>query len=204
MIKAYFRNSQEIEADCLEWAKEIKRQYEPDLIIFIAKSGFLFAKPLADYFDCELIDVRISRPSNKKYDFIKKCIPIVPKFLISRYLISKVSKKGYSEKKDRKLELTTSFLKCEFDHFKNILIVDDSVDTGWSLKKLLDVLDDKGVIDRCKVASYCVLREALLNVKVDFYRYIDTIIITATSRYSREYKSYINAYKSWESTKENS
>lgn len=43
-----------VQKDCREWARKIADNYSPDLIIFIAKSGYLFAEPLADHFKCEI------------------------------------------------------------------------------------------------------------------------------------------------------
>ncbi|WP_022778685.1 phosphoribosyltransferase family protein [Butyrivibrio sp. AE3009] len=77
-IDAFFMNENEIKQDCIAWAEEIAQSYKPDLIIFVAKSGFLFAESIADYFSCPMAYVIASRPDNKKKD-LKKIIPVLPK-----------------------------------------------------------------------------------------------------------------------------
>ena len=144
-IDVVFKTWKNVEEDTRIWAKEIEKTYKPDLIIFIAKSGYLFAKTLYEYFQCEIIDVQVSRPTNKKADIIKKIFPVIPKQLLAFYLKFKVSRKNYSKNKTRKIILNTRFENCSFEKYQRILIVDDSVDTGWSLLMVTDLLDNMGL-----------------------------------------------------------
>ncbi len=201
MIDVIFKNWSDIEEDTRQWAKEIEMTYKPDLIIFIAKSGFLFAKPLADFFCCDMVDIQVSRLSNKRMDILKKLIPAIPNGFLAFYLKYKVSRKNYMDNNTRDVITNPRFDNCDFNKYERIMIVDDSVDTGWSLLKVTNLLDEKGQKSKYKVASYCVLEMALKNVSVDYYRYIDKIVITATSRYSREYQDFVDAYEKWKEYK---
>ena len=196
-IQTSFMNMDDIQKDCVIWAKEIAETYIPDLIIFIAKSGFLFAKPMADYYGCELLDIMVSRPSNTRADVIKKIIPKLPRIVLAKYLAFKVGRKKYDKNSIRYLNIPDKLKKCETKNYQKILVVDDSVDTGWSLKVVIDYLDSKGLEGKYKIASYCVLSRAFQRTKVDFYRYLDAIIITGTSRYSGEYSNFLNSYEKW-------
>lgn len=192
-----FKNRKEVEDDVLEWGYEIRKTYEPDLIIFIAKSGFIFGRVLADYFGCDLVDIVISRPSNRKMDLIKKIVPIAPRPMLAFYLRHKVTKKGYDECDERYITNNERMDAIDLNSYSKILIVDDSVDTGWSLKKAIELLSSEKYTGEYKVASYCVLDQALKRIDVDYFRYMNRIVITATSRYSKEYRDFISQYSTW-------
>nr|WP_297704313.1 phosphoribosyltransferase [uncultured Butyrivibrio sp.] len=196
-IKVSFKTTYEIEQDCKLWAKEIASAFKPSLIVFVAKSGFLFARPMSEYFNCPIVDVIASREDNKAKDLVKKIIPWMPKFLLAYMLKKRVSKPSYHEKSNRIVRGTSRFDRIDLEKYDNILLVDDSVDTGWSLLRVQEYLEDKGIKGKYKTASYCVLSESENRVKVDFCRFKDQIVITATSRYSNEHKKFLNDYIGW-------
>ena len=196
-IVTFFKTKSEIEKDCIEWASEIEKTYKPDIIVFIAKSGFLFARPLAEYFKCEMVDVAVSRLDNSQKDIIKRFIPCMPNSLLSFFLKRRVSNPKYREFSERILVDTSRFEKINIGGYNQILIVDDSVDTGWSLIKVKDLLETRGARGKFRTASYCVLTESKNQTSVEYFRYTDTIVITATSRYNKEYSNFIDNYKMW-------
>ncbi|MCR4903885.1 MAG: phosphoribosyltransferase [Butyrivibrio sp.] len=192
-----FKSSAEVERDCKLWAAEIELDYKPDLIVFIAKSGFLFAKPLAEHFGCSIVDVIASREDNKVKDYLKSIIPWMPRCLLAFLLKRRVSKPNYHKKSNRIVKGTIRFDKIGLDKYDKILLVDDSVDTGWSLLKVQEYLNVNGAYGKYKTASYCVLSESENRIKVDFCRYKDQIVITSTSRYSSEYQKFLDEYIGW-------
>lgn len=196
-ITVSFKSASEIEQDCKLWAAEIESVFKPGLIVFIAKSGFLFARPMAEYFNCPIVDVVASREDNKTKDFVKKIVPWMPKRILGFLLKRRVTKPDYSEKTDRIVKGTPRFNNVDILKYDNILLLDDSVDTGWSLLKVQEYLNANGARGKYKTASYCVLSESEKRVKVDFCRYKDQIVITATSRYSSEYSEFLNEYIGW-------
>ena len=80
---------------------------------------------------------------------------------------------------------------------KRILLVDDSVDTGWTILKVKEEITKLNPEAQIKVAGYCVLDESEDLLKTDFYKYRNMIVITATSRYSSEYKDFVAGFEKW-------
>lgn len=197
-IKVFEKSRSEIEADCRIWAEEIGREYKPDLIVFIAKSGFLFAKPIAEFFNCPMADISVSRPGNSGKDTIKKWIPRVPQWLLFLLLKSKAMY-GYQEKNNkREVKLSERFKKLNGKQYKKILIVDDSTDTGWSLLTVRNEIKKNVASDDIRTASYCVIDLSKNRVDVEYSRYRNTIVVTATSRYSKEYGEFMNELTVWQ------
>ena len=202
-ICVFSKDMQEINDDCQKWADEISTNYQPDIIIFLAKSGFLFARPLAEYFKCDMADIAVSRPSNGGKDKIRKYIPRIPNSVLYFALKSKFAYGYHNKNSKREIKITEKFKHIDFSKYKKILIVDDSVDTGWSIRKVVELLRKTAAHCEVKIASYCVITMSEERVKTDFFRYKDTIVVTATSRYSSEYKKFLKEYENWNSENEN-
>ena len=199
-INVFCKSKTEIEADCRVWAQEIKKTYSPDLIVFIAKSGFLFAKPMAECLDCPMVDISISRPGNDRKDKIRKIIPQIPQWLLFALLRSKTNYEYQELNRDREVNLSERFKNLKWEKYKKVLIVDDSTDTGWSLIAAKNEIEKRTSDTNIKTASYCVIDLSRNKVNVEFSRYRNTIVVTATSRYSKEYDRFVNDFRLWKKT----
>lgn len=196
-IRVFAKNRYEVEQDCKKWAKRIGKEYKPDLIVFIAKSGFLFAKPMAEVFGCEMVDIRVSRPGNDGKDKVRKLVPKMPQWLLFALLKSKAAY-GYQESNsEREVETGERFEKMDWGKYRKILIVDDSTDTGFSLLAAKEAVSKAAPNSEVRTASYCVIDISRKRVGVDYGRYRNTIVVTATSRYSEEYKGFVSDLERW-------
>lgn len=41
----------DIEEQCKDWAKEIQKSYRPDLIVYVAKAGYLIGREMKNVFN---------------------------------------------------------------------------------------------------------------------------------------------------------
>lgn len=196
-IRVCTKSMEEILTDCKSWAEEICKTYKPDLIIFIAKSGFLFAKPMAEVMECEMADIIAVRPANSKKDRFSKLIKYMPEKIVLEVLRSPFMYKFNERKKERDVRITKKFEEEKHKRHKKILIVDDSVDTGWTLQKVVTTVGETFPGTEIKTASYSVIQYSKHRIKVDYFRYMDVIVLTATSRKSKEYKKFLNLYNNW-------
>lgn len=196
-ICAFSKDMRAVNEDCFKWAEEISENYQPDIIIFLAKSGFLFARPLAEYFKCDMADILVSRPSNRGKDRIRKYIPRLPKQILYFALKSKFAYGYHDKNSEREIKITKRFADIDFSQYQKILLVDDSIDTGWSMCKAVELLQKRAAHCEIKIAGYCMIAMSQMRVKTDFVRYKDTIVVTATSRYSSEYPKFVQEYENW-------
>lgn len=189
-----------VQADCTCWAKSIGKIYKPDLIIFIAKSGFLFAEPLSEFFQCPMVEITASRPSNGTKDKFLKIKALIPDVIIRAVLKSRFNYLYHEKKSDRYMEVSDEYRREIHKNHKRILIVDDSVDTGYTITAAFHFVSSDFPEAEIRLASYSVIRFSKKRVSVDFVRYEDQIVMTATSRKSKEYEKFLNTYNSWKST----
>lgn len=183
--------------DCKEWAEEIGESFQPDLIVFIAKSGFLFAKPMAEHFDCAMVDIIVSRPASKTKDKLKKIIKLIPKSIILFILKRPFMYKLNDKEKERKITITERYENEKRKKHEKILIVDDSVDTGWTMRHVNKIVKENFPNAIIKISAYVVIDYSAGKVNVDYYRYRNKIILTATSRASNQYETFLGQYVAW-------
>ena len=191
------KSAREIQIDCVEWAKEIEKVFSPDLIVFIAKSGFLFAKPLAEYFHCDMADIVASRPASNGKDFLRPIIKLIPQKMLLALLSSPMMYRFNEKKSIRNIIVTERYKTAKRNTYDRLLIVDDSADTGWTIKAVLETIQHDFPGATIKIACYSVVDNSKKRIKVDFWRYENVVILTATSRRSAEYRDFLNEYMSW-------
>lgn len=197
MIETYTKSLESIMSDCEDWAKEIGETYQVDLIIFIAKSGFLFAKPMAEYFNCAMVDILVSRPASKTKDKLKWIIKFIPDTILFTILKMPLMYKFNNRNKERNIKVSERFEKEKQRAHKKILIVDDSVDTGWTLQYVYKIVKESFPEAIIKTAAYAVIDYSKDKVSVDYYKYRNTIVLTATSRKSTQYGIFLKLYEAW-------
>lgn len=196
-IQTCNKTMESIICDCKVWAKEISETYEPDLMVFIAKSGFLFAKPMAEIMKCEMADIVAARPASGKKDRLSKLIRLVPEKIILKILATPLMYKFNERKGERNITTTKKFEEEKLKEHKRILIIDDSVDTGLTLQGVLEEVKKGFPKAEIKTATYSVIQYSKGRIKVDYYRYENVIVLTATSRKSKEYQDFLSAYYDW-------
>lgn len=60
-----------------------KKEFNADLVIYIAKGGYLVAKPFSDIFNVPLVGVKAERKGNKVKDLIMPLIVKLPNFVLN-------------------------------------------------------------------------------------------------------------------------
>lgn len=188
---------EDVERDCIEWAKEIAAAYQPDLLIFIAKSGFLFARPMASIFHCRIAEIAASRPQSETKDRAAHIIRHIPEKIILAMLSSPLAYRFHERKGERKVKVSGGFLREAGKPHQRILLVDDSVDTGWTIYHVEKIIRDYFPQTELKTASYALIEDSRKRIEVDFYRHKNKIILTATSRKSKQYAGFLRDYEDW-------
>ena len=50
-MKCIELSKKDLEVQCKDWAEKIKKEYQPDLIVYVAKAGYLIARPMKNVFE---------------------------------------------------------------------------------------------------------------------------------------------------------
>ena len=182
-----------LEEKCKDWGIEISKDYQPDLIVFVARGSYLIGKALSKYFGVPLIAVGAERSGNNFKEFLAPFLSVLPRWFCN--LLRKVELKSNVHKKKEKRNI--KFLDT-IDKYKNksiaILIVDDSIDTGNSMKQVIELVKFELPESIIRVAALNVWDESENIIKADYYCYRNAIMRTPMSKDSKEYEFFKRMY----------
>lgn len=176
--------------------KKIKQEYNYDLVIFIAKGSYLIGKELADLNNKPLIEIEATRQGGKLKKLLSPILKIIPSKL--KLLLRKKELNSNYHKKNSNRKI--SFDKNIWNKYKNskkILLVDDSVDTGYSIKLAKDAIKKYFKDAEIKIAVYNVFDSSKEIIDIDYNLYQNTIIKGPWSNDSKEHSKYLKLYKKW-------
>lgn len=199
----YLRLSiEELKIQCKNWANTIQNTYHPDLIIYVAKGGFLIGYEFSKIMGVPMIGIETVREKgNGIKDFVAPVLRMLPDF-IRNFFITVEIKNGIHERNSRR---TVRFIddcqSMQNELRQKILVVDDSVDTGASIAAVKEYVKKQFPCSDIKVAGFNVWDKSSQLVFTDFAFYRNTVIKSPMSKDSREYKIFINKYNDFQRNK---
>lgn len=179
---------------CIEAAKRIDSDRKIDLVIYVAKAGFPIAVYMNEVFETQILGIDAQRNGNwlkqMAGPIVKHLPSFVRNFLISMELKSKVHKQS----SERNVHFHESIKKRKNCSYDNILIVDDSVDTGHSMKLCFQEVESQ--FPTSNVYSYAlnVWDQSYDIFVTDYWSYVNTIIKSPMSKDSKEYDEFCRMY----------
>lgn len=179
-----------------ELAGDVEKTYHPDLIIYIARGGYLIGKEMADYFRVPCIGIHAEREGGGLKDKVAPLLRLFPSWLTKMLREMELSSGVHQVKRGRHVYWDEEdFKKLEKQDIRHILLVDDSVDTGHSMAQVKEkVEEDFGGEIIVKTAAINVWTKSEVICPTDYRSYTDTIIATPMSKDSREYPTFEKMY----------
>lgn len=174
-------------------AHKIKNTYNPDIVIFIARGGYLIGKAIGDEFKIPLLGITAERKGNKIKELVSPILPYIPKSICNLLRKAEVKSNYHKTHGARNVKLLNTEINLK--DFKNILIVDDSVDTGMSMIAVINRIKELNPNAVLKTAALNILANSEENIKIDFYIWKNIIMRTPMSKDSKEYKIFNEIYK---------
>lgn len=174
----------------------IAKDWQPDLVIYLAKGGYLIGEEVASFFNVGLLEFDANRTGDKSKQNLAKILGKLPKCIRKKLRESELKtrfKADNSQTQSKTLHLTKRY-QISINPMR-VLIVDDSADTGSSLlsaKKLTEALFPNVEI---KIATLNVFDEALLRVQIDWYLYANCLLGTPASKDNKEYLNFLSLYQ---------
>lgn len=185
--------------ECIRFEKNIKSEYEYDLIIFVAKGAYYIGKFLSEIDDTPLLMVSATRKGNLLKKILKPFLKLVPKkaqiFLREKEMNSNYHKKN----NDRVINFDNKKWNKHKDK-KNVLIVDDSIDTGNSIEQVYKVVREYYENSNVEVAVFNCMDKS--SFKPRFSLYTNTMINGPWSSDSKYNKDFIEQYEDWKNKNE--
>lgn len=147
-------NSTDFQALCQKLAERIFSDgYRPDCIIGIRNGGAYVAREVAKSFsDAVCTEVTVSRPTHKQKNnkWVKSIFRILPVWLLNAMRMTESGLAQFRKRAYRDAEIN---IPCTLSA-KNILVVDDAIDTGATMLLVINTLRDR--LPECEIRSAVV------------------------------------------------
>ena len=186
----------DIEEQCKDWAKEIQKSYQPDLIVYVAKAGYLIGREMKDVFNVPLVGISATREGNALKEVGGPIVSRMPNFVRNILISLELKSDTHSKNTERQIHFHEGLEKLKSSNIQNILVVDDSVDTGHSMKQVVDAIHSLFGDVEIKIAGLNVWDKSRSIIDSDFALYKNTVIKTPMSKDSKEYKDFMQIYNS--------
>lgn len=175
---------------------KVNKNYKYDLVIFVARGSYLIGEKLAHLNEVPLLEIKATRKGGKLKKIVSPLLVILPSNL-KIFLRKKEIKSNYHKtNSERQIEIDekiwNKYKKC-----RKILLVDDSVDTGYSIKFAKEKIEKYFKDAELKIAVYNVFDKSKEIVDIDYTLYKNTIIKGPWSNDSKEHSKYLSLYKKW-------
>lgn len=184
-----------LEEQCSTWANNIKKVYQPDLIIYIARGGYLIGKQMEEAFQVPMIGVSTVRDGNSLKEKIGPVIAMFPNCIRNLLISIEVKSNKHAKNTERKVRFLKGVEDVKDKNIQKILVAEDSVDTGNSLQQAIKTIRTVFPDAEIKVASLNVWDKSKNIAHVDYALYENTIIKAPMSKDSKEYKEFRSIYR---------
>lgn len=184
-----------LEEQCSTWANNIKEVYQPDLIIYIARGGYLIGKQMREVFQVPMIGVSTVRDGDGLKEKIAPLVAMLPNCIRNLLISIELKSNKHAKNTERKVRFLKGVEDVKDKDIQKILVAEDSVDTGNSLRQAIKTIRTVFPDAEIKVASLNVWDKSKSIAHVDYALYENTIIKSPMSKDSKEYKEFIETYR---------
>jgi len=185
-----------LEEESKKLAENISITFKPDIVVFIAKGSFIIGDVISRYFNTPLIECFAVRKGGKVKSIFSPLFKFIPKG-IKQFLRKREMESGiHNKNKDRKVFMDRRFMEKLFDA-ENILIVDDSVDTGNTALEVYNYITKISNNSNIKFAALNYFQESKDVFKAEYYLYENHMMSGPWSNDSKEHKIFLDMYREW-------
>ena len=172
----------------------MKDKFDYELVIFIAKGSYPIARELSLLNNVPLLEISATRKGGKIKKIIKPLMKVVPKKILISLRKKEMNSTYHEKNNDRNITFDENnykkYLSCN-----KILLVDDSIDSGYSIIEVKKVLEKYFSSADIKVAVFNTMKKSI--IKPEFTLYEDTMICGPWSNDSKFFNTFITEYKEW-------
>lgn len=170
------------------YEKIILDGFLPDAVICIERAGKIIGEPLAKLMNVKTADIKAERPGGIFKKKLSKIFYFVPYRIIQK--IKYLELKCNINRINRNRSIV---LKENIDMYKNLLVVDDAIDSGETVKQVVDFIRNSNRKTNIKVAAITTTNKVPL-VTPDYFLYKNTVCNFPWSIDSQSYTKFISLY----------
>lgn len=193
----------DVEEESKKLANKIKNNdTNVEIVIFIAKGSFQIGKVISEQLKCPLLEIRAKRKGNKLKEILKPILKIIPRRIKEQLRKKEFNSNYHENNKDRII----TFDEREWEKYKNvknIIIVDDSVDTGNSMIQVKEKVQEYFKEAKIEIAALNYFEKSKKIINTDYYIYKDYMLNGPWSNDSKYNKEFMKMYSEYKVEKNN-
>lgn len=175
-------------------AEKISKEFTPDIVIYVARGSYLIGRTVSEYFKVPLIAVGAERKGNSVKEYLAPVLSMLPRFICD--LLRKVELKSnvHAKSVEREIKFLDDVNSIDKSVVEKILIIDDSIDTGNSMRCVVELVRKEFASAELKIAVLNVMEQSKDVIQADYYCYRNAMLRTPMSKDSREYSVFVKMY----------
>jgi hypoxanthine phosphoribosyltransferase len=155
----------------------------PEHLLFVERAGLFIAYEIADYFDCPLSGIYASRQGSQLKYKLKFILKLFPRRFTHFLRNLEIRSNIHSVKTDRNVYVEFELPPTN----KKLLVVDDAIDTGNSMKAVIEYLMSKGYKEELLKTAVLTTTGGNVIVNADYSLFQQKVFAFPWSYDSREY-----------------
>jgi len=169
--------------------------WQPDLVVFIARGGLPIGQAISASCGCPLVGVRAEREGGRLKEHLTPLLRRIPKRLRTHLREIELHSGVHRRHTARRV----TFLQ-PLPVAQRVLVVDDSVDTGASLRQVCDAVAAQLPQAELRTAALNVFSASNDVIHTDACLHYDMILSTPASADSAEHTAFLELWQSYEKT----
>ncbi len=189
-------NLEQIKEYSLHLAHKVSNSgWRPDHILYVERAGLFIGHDVSRYFDCSISGIYCGRSGNSLKSKMKIVFRLLPRAVAHMLREFEIKSNIHSIKEGRQVYIESLYPPKD----KNLLIVDDAIDTGYSAKEIFSFLLAKGYQkDKLKIAVLTTTnRNSICRAEISLFHQVKFAFPWSydSREYNRAWDLY-NVYKS--------
>lgn len=181
---------------CRSWCEQIKPAYAPELVIYIARGGYIIGRAMQAGFEVPLVGIGAARQGNSVKEYMFPILAVMPRKICNVMRRMEVRSGVHRRQSDRQIRFHKELANiANPDAVTKILLVDDSIDTGHSMRQVRAHVARKFPHAEIRIFVLNEMTSQQPVIRADYVLYRDTALRTPMSKDSGEYYTFKKLYR---------
>ena len=185
---------------CRSWCEQIKPSYAPELVVYIARGGYIIGRAMQAGFDVPLVGIGAARQGSSVKECLFPVLAVLPRKICNAMRRLEIHSGVHQRQSARRVQFHRELADIANPvAIRKILLVDDSIDTGHSMLQVREHVARQFPNAEIRIFVLNEMTERKPVIRADYALYRDTAMRTPMSKDSREYynvkKLYRDRYK---------
>lgn len=181
---------------CRNWCEQIRPSYRPELVVYIARGGYIIGRAMQAGFGVPLVGIGAVRQGNSVKEYLFPVLAVLPRKICNAMRRMEIRSGVHQRQSARLVQFHRELADIANPAaISKLLLVDDSIDTGHSMQQVREHVARQFPNAEIRIFVLNEMASQQPVIRADYALYRDTAMRTPMSKDSREYYSFRKLYK---------